>query len=108
MNKAKDSIKGLVLATGIIAGVSSFVSQLPEAWDCKDASGIDMTEWQGGDIEFPHCDSEYMSTIGNGVHDFGKLIAIGSGTLFAMGIFVGRKELFGDESHARIPSDSNE
>lgn len=57
-------------------GVAACSSQAPEAISCYDAEGRNATEWFGGDIEFPHCDSEYMSDTANTIHDVGKITAI--------------------------------
>ncbi len=65
---------GAVLA--VTAGLSAGGSQLPEVFDCYDASGDNATAWIRGDVEMPHCDADNMSGTGNTIHDAGKLVAL--------------------------------
>jgi hypothetical protein len=65
---------GAILA--ITAGLSAVGSQMPEVFGCNDASGNSATEWIGGDVEMPHCDEDNMSSVGNTLHDIGKLAAV--------------------------------
>lgn len=70
---------GLILLGG--SAVAAMVSQAPELVACVDESGKNMTEVTRTDgLNLPHCESQYMTTTGNTVHDIGKFFALVLGT----------------------------